>query len=75
MTSILKRRIFYLPVFEDTVGNVDAHDGVDNEKDKNWKIKPDKLVQLAIEKAGPKNLHQVSELNCETFLLPWSSYL
>ena len=64
-----------MPVFEDAVGDVDAHDGVDNEKDKNGKIKPDKFVQLAIEKAGPKNQCQVSELNCETFLLPWSSYL
>ena len=64
-----------MPVLEDAVGDVDAHDGVDNEKDKNGKIKPDKLVQLAIEKAGPKNLCQVSELNRETLLLSWSSYL
>ena len=51
-----------MPVFEDAVGDVDAHDGVDNEKEENGKIKPDKLVQLAIEKAGPRNLCQVSEL-------------
>ena len=51
-----------MPVLEDAVGDVDAHDGVDNEKNEDGEVEPDKLVQLAIEEAGPKNLHQVSGL-------------
>ena len=45
--------LFLLPVFEDAVGDVGAHDGVDNEKNENWQIKPDELVQLAVEQTGP----------------------
>ena len=42
-----------LPVFEDAVGDVDAHDGVDDEKDEDGEVEPDELVQLAVEEAGP----------------------
>ena len=42
-----------LPVFEDAVGDVDAHDGVDDEKDQDGEVEPDELVQLAVEEAGP----------------------
>ena len=42
-----------LPVLEDTVGDVAAHDGVDDEKDEDGEVEPDELVQLAVEEAGP----------------------
>ena len=45
---------FDLPVLEDAVGDVAAHDGVHDEKEEDGEVKPDELVQLAIEETGPK---------------------
>ena len=46
-----------MPVFEDGVGDVDAHDGVEKKKNQNGKVEPDELVQLPIEEARPKNIN------------------
>ena len=46
-----------MPVLEDAVGDVAAHDGVDDEKDEDGEVEPDELVQLAVEEAGPKKIH------------------
>ena len=43
----------WLPVFEDAVGDVAAHDGVDDEEDEDGQVEPDELVQLPVEEAGP----------------------
>ena len=52
----LKRNL-NLPVFEDGVGDVDAHDSVEKKKNQNGKVEPDELVQLPIEEARPKNIN------------------
>ena len=46
-----------LPVFENGVGDVDAHDSVEKKKNQNGKVEPDELVQLPIEEACPKNIN------------------
>ena len=45
-----------LPVFENGVGDVDAHDGVEKKKNQNGKVEPDELVQLPVEEARPENI-------------------
>ena len=52
----LKRNL-NLPVFEDGVGDVDAHDGVEEKKNEDGKVEPDELVQLPVEEARPKNIN------------------
>ena len=42
-----------MPVFEDAVGDVAAHDGVDDEEDEDGQVEPDELVQLPVEEADP----------------------
>ena len=51
-----------LPVFEDGVGDVDAHDSVEKKKNQNGKVEPDELVQLPVEEARPENI------NCHWFI-------
>ena len=51
------KRNVNLPVFEDGVGDVDAHDSVEKKKDQNGKVEPDELVQLPVEEARPKNIN------------------
>ena len=46
-----------LPVFEDGVGDVNAHDSVEKKKNQNGKVEPDELVQLPVEEARPKNIN------------------
>ena len=43
-----------MPVLEDAVGDVAAHDGVNDEKQEDGEVEPDELVQLTIKEAGPK---------------------
>ena len=45
-----------MPVFEGAVGDVAAHDGVDDEEDEDGQVEPDELVQLPVEEAGPKKI-------------------
>ena len=53
------KRNVNLPVFEDGVGDVNAHDSVEKKKDQNGKVEPDELVQLSVKEARPENINLV----------------
>jgi hypothetical protein len=42
------------PVPKHAEDDVDEHDGVDDQKDKDRKVEPDELIKLSIEEAAPE---------------------
>ena len=60
-----------MPVFEDGVGDVDAHDSVEKKKDQNGKVEPDELVQLSVKEARPENITWFIDghcIDCKSYL-------
>ena len=54
-----------LLILYDIDGDIDEHKSVDDQHDKNWKIKPEELVKFTKEQAGPND----AEYNKIVFLV------